>query len=222
MMILTALWTFLILIDRSSLTCKLLLHKFPSLLLNRGVLCMLTFLVAFVSKSEAQFVPSTSKDSSTLISDSSVVKKHSVKKATLLSAVLPGAGQVYNQKIWKVPIIYAAFAGMGYLIHINNKNFNLYQDALFTRYDEDPNTTDEFKDIYTDENLRALTDFYRRNRDLSVIGLSVVYVLNIIDAHVDAHLFYFNVDDDISMQWSPLVLPGPGYATTGLSLSLKF
>lgn len=149
-------------------------------------------------------------------------KEHSVRKATVLSAVLPGAGQIYNRKIWKVPIVYGAFGGLIYLIKFNSDRFRLYENALLSRFDNDPATNDEFKDIYSEDNLRSLRDFYRRNRDLSVVGLSLVYVLNIIDAHVDAHLFSFNVDDNLSLNWSPVIHPAPYSAAAGLRLQLQF
>jgi hypothetical protein len=149
-------------------------------------------------------------------------KVHSVRKATLLSTYLPGAGQVYNRKTWKVPIIYAAFVGMGYLIKFNHDNFKKFDNALVTRYDNDPNTIDDYATIYSEDNLRSLSDFYRRNRDLSVIGFTLVYMLNIVDAHVDAHLFNFNVDDDLSLKVNPTMQMGPFYSSAGLSLSLQF
>jgi hypothetical protein len=131
-------------------------------------------------------------------------KVHSVKKATLLSTFLPGAGQVYNKKAWKVPIIYAGFAGMAYLIKFNNDNYHKYNDALIARNDGDSTTVDnEFQDKYTDENLATLQDYYRSNRDLSIIVTSLIYVLNIIDAHVDAHLYTFNVNDNLSIKVEP-------------------
>ena len=131
-------------------------------------------------------------------------KVHSVKKATLLSTFLPGAGQVYNKKAWKVPIIYAGFAGMAYLIKFNNDNYRKYNDALIARNDGDSTTVDtEFKDKYSDENLATLQDYYRSNRDLSIIVTSLIYVLNIIDAHVDAHLYTFNVNDNLSIKVEP-------------------
>ncbi|MFN8153137.1 MAG: DUF5683 domain-containing protein [Bacteroidia bacterium] len=147
---------------------------------------------------------------------------HSVRKATLLSAVLPGAGQVYNKRTWKVPIIYAAFGGLVYLVKFNSDRFKTYENALLLRYDNDPETVDEFKDLYTDDNLKSLRDFYRRNRDLSVIGISMVYVLNIIDAHVDAHLFNFNVDDNLSLNWSPMLPASSSYQGAGISFHLTF
>ena len=149
-------------------------------------------------------------------------KVHSVRKATLWSTYLPGAGQVYNRKTWKVPIIYAAFVGMGYLIKFNHDNFKKFDNALLKRYDNDPTTVDDYADIYSEDNLRSLSEFYRRNRDLSVIGLTLVYVLNIIDAHVDAHLFTFNVDDNLSLQVNPVMQMGHYSSSAGLSLSLHF
>lgn len=126
--------------------------------------------------------------------------ERSIRKATLLSAVLPGAGQVYNRKIWKVPIIYGLIGGLGYLAYQNQQDFKEYQNALIARLDDDPQTIDEEYDgIYSDDNLQTLTDFHRRNRDLCYIGMGLVYILNIIDAHVDAHLAGFRVDDDLSL-----------------------
>ncbi len=131
----------------------------------------------------------------------STARLHSVKKATWLSTVLPGSGQVYNHKIWKVPIVYGGLAAMGYFIKKNNDKYKKYNDALIKRYDSDPNN-EELTNI-TSENLRLLSDNYHRNRDFSIAGTFFVYLLNIIDAHVDAHLFSFNVDDNISMKIQP-------------------
>lgn len=165
----------------------------------------------------------TADSSRTTTADSlSLVRKHNVRRATAMSAIIPGSGQVYNKKAWKVPIIYAAFAGMGYLVKFNNDNFRKYENALLTRYDNDPLTVDEFADVYTEDNLRSLSDFYRRNRDLSVVGLTMVYVLNIIDAHVDAQLFNFNVSDDLSLQWSPTGTFNEQGMLAGLSMHLRF
>jgi hypothetical protein len=165
----------------------------------------------------------TADSSRTAATDSlSLVRKHNVRRATAMSAILPGAGQIYNKKAWKTPIIYAAFAGMGYLVKFNNDNFRKYENALLTRYDNDPLTVDEFADVYTEDNLRSLSDFYRRNRDLSVVGLTMVYVLNIIDAHVDAQLFNFNVSDDLSLQWSPTGTFNEQGMLAGVSMNLRF
>lgn len=172
-------------------------------------------------------VSSKGKSETVLTQKDTVAVKHSVKKATLLSAVLPGAGQVYNKKYWKLPIIYGAFAGLGYLIAFNNKEYRNYEDALVARLDDDPNTIDtEYQDKYTDENLRTLSDYYHSNRDLSIVVTVLVYALNIIDAHVDAHMYTFDVSDDLSLQVQPTLIPKTymgfsGY-NPGLGFKLKF
>ena len=133
----------------------------------------------------------------------SAILEHSPTKATLLSTALPGAGQFYNKKYWKIPVIYAGMAGMGYLVHFNNTRYQLYKKAYAIRLDTLTNTIDDFEGIYSTDDLKTLKDFYRRNRDLSYIVAGLIYVLNILDADVDAHLFYFNVNDDISLKLRP-------------------
>jgi hypothetical protein len=135
----------------------------------------------------------------------STARIHSVRKATLLSTFLPGAGQVYNKKYWKVPLVYAALGATVYYINHNNSNYKKYNEALLRRYDTD--STNELFTNISNDNLRLLSDGYRRNRDLSFAAATIVYVLNIIDAHVDAHLFSFNVDDNLSLKIEPSVLP---------------
>src|SRR5207342_636009 len=122
-------------------------------------------------------------------------------KATIFSAVLPGAGQVYNKKYWKVPIIYAALGGMGYLFYINNYDYNYYRTNLAAKYDNDSSTNNETP--YSTDQLIELKKSYKKNRDLAIIGGSLVYLINIIDANVDAHLATFDVSDDLSMKLSP-------------------
>lgn len=153
----------------------------------------------------------------------SILLKHSPVKATLLSTFIPGAGQVYNRKYWKVPVVYAGLGLMAYTIDFNNDRYKKYRNALKKRLDDDPSTTDDYAELYSDEDLVTLKDFYHRNRDLSVIGAVVVYVLNIIDASVDAHLFYFDVSDNLEVNLQPSVFPSNNFSTSaGISLQLKF
>lgn len=151
-------------------------------------------------------------------------KYHSPKKAALLSTILPGAGQVYNEKYWKLPIIYAGAAGLAYSFQFNQSRYVKYRDAYKYRIDNDATTTDNYIGIYTDDNLNTLQQYYHRYRDLTVIGFAALYALNIIDASVDAHLFTFDVSDDLSMQVEPTLINtvGMNNYTTGLSLKLKF
>jgi len=152
-------------------------------------------------------------------------KVHSIKRATNLSTFLPGAGQVYNHKAWKVPIIYAGFGITGYLIHFNNVNYKKYNSALIYRLDGDSTTNDSYSQ-YSEANLRTLSDYYHRNRDFSIIITGIIYVLNIIDAHVDAHLFTFNVDDNLSLEVMPTLLNDSfnNHASNvpGINFNLKF
>lgn len=135
----------------------------------------------------------------------STARVHSVRKATILSTILPGAGQVYNRKYWKLPLVYAGLGATAYYINYNNKNFKKYNEALLRRYDTD--STNELYTNISSDNLRILSDGYRKNRDLSFAAATIVYVLNIIDAHVDAHLFTFNVDDNLSLKLEPAFYP---------------
>lgn len=130
-------------------------------------------------------------------------KKHTPAKAALLSAALPGMGQAYNKKYWKIPIIYAGFAGLGYWIGHNTKNYKTFREAYRLRIDDDSLTIDRFTEQYSSGDLKILKDFYKRNLDLSVILTIVWYSLNIIDAAVDAHLFEFDVSDNLSMRIEP-------------------
>lgn len=154
----------------------------------------------------------------------------SVKKATTLATICPAAGQIYNKSYWKVPIVLGGFASMVYVIDWNNRGYQRFKKAYRLRYDfdqqlkayneweanhkDDPDvpapvkptqSTDEFKGRYTAEFLKNLKNNYRRNRDLSIIATAGIYILQIVDAHVDAHLKDFDVSDDLSMRIEPAV-----------------
>jgi len=149
---------------------------------------------------------------------------HSPKKATIYSAVLPGLGQAYNHKYWKIPIIYAALGTVGYLIYDNNGKYQTYRQAYKYRIDDDPLSVDEFSTLYTDENLKGLRDSYRRNFELSCVVAFAIYALNVIDATVDAHLYGFNVSDDLSVKVQPQFLPALSGNSSygGIKITLKF
>jgi TM2 domain-containing membrane protein YozV len=152
----------------------------------------------------------------------SLVRIHSPVKASLLSAALPGAGQFYNRKYWKVPVIYAAFGGLGYLAKWNDNRYRTYRNAYRLRIDGDPSTTDDFTNLYSDNDLKLLRDYYRRNRDLTLIFTGLVYVLNIVDASVDAHLFYFDISDNLSLHIAPSLSPYQPAPSAGIFFGLKF
>ena len=124
--------------------------------------------------------------------------------ASLYSAVLPGLGQAYNGKHWKIPIIYGTFFTFGFLIYDNNVKYQYFRKNLIAELDNDPNTINNTG--REAENLRANRDKARRNRDYNMILFTVIYFLQIADAHIDAHLAEFNVSQDISVSVDPALL----------------
>ena len=143
-------------------------------------------------------------------------------KAAFYSAVLPGLGQVYNKKYWKVPIVYGALAGGIYYFNKNNDLYHKYRDAYKRRLAGF--TDDEFYGngsvpaISNDGLIRAQKSL-KRNKELSILVTIGIYALNIIDANVDAHLLQYNLDDNLTL--SPKINYTELDATSNLSLSLK-
>lgn len=165
-------------------------------------------------------------DSSVLITNAPVKKdtafhKHSPKKATLLSTFLPGAGQFYNKKYWKMPVIYVAGGAAIYGIVFYSKEYNnfrqAYKDRLATGFNDDP-----YYNQFQTPTLQSYRDYYRYYRDLSYIALGAVYVLQIVDAAVDAHFFDFKITDDLSLNVQPLMNFHSPVANTQLLFTLKF
>ena len=154
-----------------------------------------------------------------------------VKKATTLSTIFPGAGQIYNKSYWRVPIVIGGLASTIYTIDWNNRGYQRFKTAysLKVDYEKDPSkypngAPDEFRGAYTSSFLKNLKDSYRRNRDLCIILTAGVYLLNILDAHVDAHLQDYDISDDLTMNLEPYfdcttIGSKPVY---GVNMSLKF
>ena len=162
-------------------------------------------------------------------------------KALWLSLVLPGAGQIYNRKYWKLPIIYGGFLGCAYALTWNQMMYRDYSQAYLDIMDDDPNTKsyldmlppryditgreDQFKKIF-----KRKKDFYRRYRDLSAFCFIGVYLLSVVDAYVDAQLSEFDISPDLSMKVEPAVIGTPklmggttsGRAAYGVGCSLRF
>lgn len=178
---------------------------------------IILFLVTLLLASGFSAISQNIKNDSTKInSKSKEIVAHSARKATIYSAVLPGLGQIYNRKYWKVPIVYGGFATLGYFINFNNETYSNYKRAYSDIIDDNPFTNShlELKNVpaiffkpeklsqFT-EQLRIAKDGWRRNRDFVVIGTVVFYAVNIIDASVDAHFFNFDISDDLSFNWTP-------------------
>jgi hypothetical protein len=140
------------------------------------------------------------------------------KKALWLSLVLPGAGQIYNRKYWKLPIFYGGFVGCIYAISWNNQMYHDYSQAYLDIMDDNPETQsynsflhlgttidDTNRSRYQDI-FKKRKDRYRRWRDLSIFATIAVYALSVVDAYVDASLSEFDISDDLSLRVTPAVL----------------
>ena len=157
-----------------------------------------------------------------------------VSRATTLSTICPGAGQLYNKSYWRVPIVIGGFATTIYCVDWNNRGYQRFKKAYRLRFDYDehpelyPNgSQDEFNGRYASSFLKNLRNSYRRNRDLCIILTAGIYILQIVDAHVDAHLRDYDISDDLSVEVTPMInyayQPGLGTtATMGMNLSFKF
>jgi hypothetical protein len=149
------------------------------------------------------------------------VKKHSPKKATLLSVALPGTGQLYNRKYWKAPIVYAALGTSIYFFTYNRIEYNKFRSAYIDRLDSTKTAPAWANGIPTDR-LRAESEQFRNRSEFAFIGVFLVYILQIVDATVDAHLFTFDVSDDLSLRLLPTQTYTAYQYKTGVNLSLNW
>ncbi len=149
------------------------------------------------------------------------ISTHSPKKAALMSTILPGLGQVYNKQYWKVPLIYGGFVGFGLMFNFHQSNYNTYKEAYRYRTDNDPNTVDNYVGVASDNDLFEVQKFYRRYRDLAIIGAGLFYILNIVDASVSAHLFTYDVSDDLSLNIQPTINYSTFANQTPVGVALK-
>lgn len=141
---------------------------------------------------------------------------HSPKQAAIFSAIIPGLGQAYNEKYWKIPIVYAALGTAGFFIYTNSRTYNDLKNTYLLRVDGDSTTNDEYIYVlggsqYTgyiaDDLLLTYVDEWKKYTDINVIITTFIYLLNIVDAVVDAHLYNFDVSDDITLQFTPYYAP---------------
>jgi hypothetical protein len=159
--------------------------------------------------------------------DAALVAKDTVKtndidpltpaKAAFYSAVLPGLGQAYNKKYWKIPLVYGAIGTSLYFYLDNNKKYHQYRDAYKRRLE---GYSDDDYGYLDDNRLIAGQKFYQRNRDLSALFVVAFYALNIIDANVDAALLQFNVDENLSVR--PVIYPNDVTFKTNVGLTFNY
>jgi hypothetical protein len=224
------------------------------------VVVLLTTVVCQAQQADSTLVVMDSlavSDARILLPDDStsvVVKKEKIrrdwstwrpnpKRALWLALVLPGAGQIYNRKYWKLPIFYGGFIGCIYALSWNNTMYNDYSQAYLDISDNDPSTASYNKFLHLGVEInssnearyrdlfRSRKDKYRRWRDMSVIAMVVVYALSVIDAYVDAELSEFDISKDLSLRVQPTAIPTHQWGTVnrplqaqslGVSCSLNF
>lgn len=159
--------------------------------------------------------------------ESSIDNSHSPKKAGIYSALLPGLGQAYNKKYWKLPIVYGLGGFLGFRIYQTQRNYRALRDELFRRdlasatpeitFIENP----DFEGISTGT-IRTRKDIERESRDKFIVFSALFYGANIVDAVVDAHLTTFKVGNGKELSLEPSLLPAGIYAAGGLELKLRF
>ncbi len=144
-------------------------------------------------------------------------------KAAFYSAVLPGLGQIYNKRYWKVPIVYLGIGTSIYFYKLNNDDYNRFRDAYKRRlagYTDDEFWGNGTTPIVSSDRLEDAQKTAKRNKDLSIAVAVVFYLLNIIDANVDAHLRQFNVNNDLTLE--PVFKLNPIDTKANYSISLKY
>ena len=184
---------------------------------EKFILSGLLFLILVVPlKAQNEFEPAIlSGDTIEITSEN----QHSPGLASLYSAVLPGLGQAYNGKHWKIPIIYGSFFTFGFLIYDNDVKYQYFRKNLIAELDNNPETINvSGRDA---NGLRSNRDNFRRVRDLNMILLTVTYLLQIADAHIDAHLLEFNVNQDITVSLDPTLQENDSNLSPGFSLKLN-
>lgn len=161
----------------------------------------------------------------------------------MLSAAFPGFGQIYNRKYWKIPLVYAGFAGFGYAVVYNTKYYKTYIKAYQDFTDKVPQTDSYLSLIRGDpkdydpvlypgssnrstaswvqDQLLLKVDYFKRYRDLSYIGIVAWYIITILDANVDASLFDYEVNDNLNITLAPMQVPLYSFTVVGINLSLK-
>jgi len=208
-----------------------------------------TGLVADSIPSDSAFADSIRKEISVVIDTTKQVKADDTnkkwvpdpKRAMWLAMVIPGGGQIYNRKYWKLPIIYGGILGCLYAMSWNNTQYKDYSQAYIDISDDDPNTdsynrflhlgtqiTDDASKTRYTEIFRKRKDKYRRWRDLSFFVLVGVYALSVIDAYVDAELSVFDISRDLSLKVEPTIINNHSSrnpfdsSSVGLQCSLNF
>ncbi len=209
----------------------------------KNIIAGLVLSVALLTYSFKSAAQSVQNDS---IKEPTPAETHKIspKKASLYAALFPGLGQIYNKKYWKLPIVYGGYVGLIYIFGWNNNNYNDYAQAYRTiaPYTSTANMPAAEKQYLIDfiknpsinldnpshfsyavTSLKGGKDFFRRNRDLTIIAIAALHILSIIDASVDANLFDFDISDDLTLKVQPAPIDLGGRNTImGMNLAVNF
>lgn len=169
--------------------------------------------------------PDTSKQATEDDRDASQTKakkKYNPTKAAVLSAVVPGLGQAYNKKYWKIPIIYLAKGFLIYQLVDYHQEYTSYRDALYNRQAETVDPENDPYPMFNNSDLRLRKNSFRESRDNFIVYLSLAYILQILDAAVDAHLQSFKVGEELILSFEPNFSTFAHGSQRGLSLNLRF
>ena len=180
----------------------------------------LVFIVHFNVHAQAPIDSTTMIYEGDTVAIKSYAKRFDPRKALLFSAILPGLGQAYNKKYWKIPIIYGGFYGIGLIVNFDQKLYRYYKNELYYILETG---SPQSKGKYSQEVLRPAIDRARRDRDFWMIMMGLLYILQIVDAHVDAHLKEFDLNPNLKVGLKPMVQQNAMFGRqTGVSLSIKF
>lgn len=183
-------------------------------MLLRGIL----FLVIGLLTLQTKALGVTESKDSTNLQNEITVKKHIPSKATIYSAVLPGLGQVYNKKYWKVPFIWGGFAGLIYSVNYYNTRLVNFKTAYFDLTDNNSNTR-SYETLYPTKDFTVTSNYsqykttmisdiadYRRSRDIMIICTMGFYLFNVLDANVNANLLDFDISEDLTFNFEPFMI----------------
>lgn len=155
----------------------------------------------------------------------SYAARYDPRKALMYAAIVPGLGQIYNKKYWKLPLVYGGFFALGYAINFYQEGYIKYKEKLFFNLDNGYTQDNESYpgDYYTTGNYRKVVDQYKRQRDFMIICMAGMYLLQMVDAHVDAHLKEFDLNPNLQLSVYPTVEQNSLIGRqSGVSLVLKF
>ena len=195
-------------------------------------LLLLVLACLALTKSMAQDSLSVDHQSDSLIVESqdtvllkTYASRYNPRKALLYAAVVPGLGQIYNKKYWKLPLVYGGFIALGYAINFYQTGYIKYKNELFINlnlgYDGDSDIRPG--DTHTTSTYRNVVDQYRRQRDFMIVITGGVYILQMVDALVDAHLKEFDLNPSLKVTWQPSVEQNALIGrTSGVTFLLKF